>query len=120
MDWVQVGAKVAVLDRNTVSLTTVDRLTDTQIVLASGSRFSRRNGRRIGATAYEAALLLPLGDPLVRVARTRGQVLRVQSQVELLCKNVTGDQVEALAILDEVEKAVAAARKRIAALEGEG
>lgn len=101
-------------------ITTVERLTATQVVLASGNRYLRKNGRRVGATTYDTNELLPVNHPRVRDARMRGWIRHLRSKVDELCKDPKGGEAEALTVLHEVEKAVAAVRARIAALAREG
>jgi len=118
LNWVQVGAKVASMGHTSLSITTVEKITATQIVLANGSRYSRNTGRKVGATAYDTHELLPVDHPRIRDRRIRAQIRQLGHKVDELCLGIKSSD-EAASVLAEVEKAVAATRKRITELGGE-
>lgn len=124
-DWIYEGAEVAqyISVGDVTTLTTVERLTATQIVLANGRRYRKDYLRReVGdKDAWRTRVLLPVTDQRVRRALARGtmselvhdldQLLRVRSQ--------TATPAELLAKLDEAAERITAARATVQKLTKE-
>lgn len=126
-DWVHPGAQVAMYGHGTgfgdpVSLTTVERLTATQIVLANGRRYRRDNLRRqLGTAGYRSAHLMPATAPEVRRALARAAVDRLRDAVDDLLKRIPRNAEhpdELLAALGKAAELVEATRARVVKLKG--
>jgi hypothetical protein len=116
--WIAEGARVAeytqyAIDAH-VTLTTIERLTATQIVLANGNRYNREKLRPVGGSGRTE--LLPATDSQVLGVLARRQIKLVGHVVHELTRNGAGRRVEeALSILDQIQVAVDEARRAIAA-----
>lgn len=113
--WIAEGATVAEYDArhmdNRVTFTTVERLTATQIICATGNRFYRETGRIVGGDRIE---LQPVNNQGVRDTVALRQVEILRWQLSDMCKDVRGGEAAMLAILDQLEQAIAEARAVIA------
>lgn len=113
--WATEGAIVAEYDwrhmDNRVSFTTIERLTATQIVCASGNRYRRDNGRIVGGDRYE---IRPVDDQGVRDTVAQRQVEHLRWRLADMCKDVRGGEVTMLAVLDQLEQAITDVRAAIA------
>lgn len=111
MSWAVEGAAVAEYRRTGidghVNLTTVERLTATQIVLANGNRYRRDNGQLVGDNR---TCLLPLTDSTVRDNIAVQALSRVRHAVWELGKDHSGGEAVVMAKLDQIEQLVAQAR----------
>jgi hypothetical protein len=118
-DWVTEGAHVAEYHwrsyEPTVTLTTAERLTATQIVLANGHRYRRDTLRPVG-NHHGGSELLSAGEPRVRDALARAQLRSVSNKVGNLMRNHKGGVDAVLATLNEITEAVEAARSAITRL----
>lgn len=82
----EVGERVVLTGGGTSkpSVTTVDRLTKTQIVVASGAKFNIESRRQVGANTWTTKLLITADEPefahFARVARDN-HTTRVVQQV---------------------------------------
>lgn len=123
-DWIREDAQVAVVvfdlgKPTSVRVTTVERLTATQIVLKGSPTKFRRNtlepiGDRSGAWSTQTRALLPVNDPKVIAART---VIRVRNLQRTIAGYGTPNDIDsALAVLAQIEQAAADTRARIDAL----
>lgn len=114
-DWVIEGARVADWGgygfSRSVSITTVVRLTATQIVCANGKRYRRDTLRGLG-DSYRSELL-PLTDPQVVNDLGRQRLSSLRHEIDRLCAGVGRGVESVLVVLDQIEQAVAAARKAI-------
>lgn len=116
-DWIVEGAKVAEFSwhgsRSRVALTTIERLTKTQIVLANGNRYNRDRLRMVGDNVYRKELM-PADDQRVRDVIAAEAVGRFAFAVhDLLRRSPAGDVSSALRRFDEIAKLLAAARARV-------
>lgn len=114
-DWVKVGGKVGEEETrgwsHSLGVTTVERLTDTQVVCANGNRYRRSDLHRVGTYGK----LLPVTDRRIveslaakRVYSTRRAVDRVLGK----CGD-RSDVSEMLAALAESARLIAETRARI-------
>lgn len=125
-DWVAVGAEVAEYYSSTfgiptVKLTTIDRLTDTQVVCTNGSRYSRARTtvggglQAVGSSNYD---LRPASDRDVLRAQSRRHLADLFNAVDRIERSTQRGYVDVPAVLAEVEQAVATARANIESLGG--
>lgn len=123
-DWIREGALVAVYTTSqgkpaSVRITTVERITATQIVVKghTSTKFRRSTLEPVGtqdAWATRAVALLPVDDPKVIAARA---VIRVRNLQRTIAEYVrTNDLDGALAVLTQIEQAAADTRTWINAL----
>jgi hypothetical protein len=114
-DWIHEGANVAEYNSRgyniTFALATIERLTTTQIVLDNGNRY-RRDTLTVVGDRY-SNVLLPVNDQRVIDARARAELSEVETVVHRMTRGFTGGAEAVLAALDEIERAVAAARNTI-------
>lgn len=118
-DWIVEGAEVAEYNSRgysggTVRLTTIARLTATQIVLANGNRYNRERRRPVGDSSYGKELL-PAGDERVLETLSRDQFTEMSRTVEDILRAVRNGKKARLDALNEIETAVAEARAVIEA-----
>jgi hypothetical protein len=92
-------------------LTTVDRLTATQIVTEAGRKYRRTDGRLIG-DRY-AARLLPAADKRVRATVARQELDRLRFDLDSALAGFRGTPEEAAEALRAVERLVADARAQL-------
>jgi hypothetical protein len=115
-DWVAPGAKAAhYFTRSytpSVQLTTIERLTATQIITTGGHRYRRDTLQLVGDNY--GGELLPVDAPQVRNAIARDELSSLRGTVERLCYDAGNDVESVLATLDEIAAAVAAAREAAA------
>lgn len=123
-DWIAEGVKVVQLTTNvgneTVVVSTIERLTPTQVVCANGERFNRRRltkststyGPHTDLIAYDS----PEGQRAVARMRRRNAIAKVRkAAAELAEIRRDGSEDDALlAALNALEEAPAAARDVIA------
>lgn len=114
-DWVQVGATVAEYDHRyrmnpRVAFVTVERITPAQIVCVNGNRYRRDNGTRVGERGVE---IRPVDDREVRGVVAKRTAERLCFDVDRMRLAMGRGETDALALLDQVEAAVAAARAMI-------
>lgn len=105
-----------------VTLTTVERITATQIVLATGSRYRRDTGRQVGAqSAWERSTdLCRLDDPRVVTARVQAATRRLLRAVDQAARSGRLQTVDdCTALLSTVNEALTMTRKKIAKLIGQ-
>ncbi|MER7280573.1 hypothetical protein ABT369_39650 [Dactylosporangium sp. NPDC000244] len=112
--WAAEGSIAAEFDRrytdSRVSFTTVERLTATQVICASGNRYYRQDGRIVGGQRIE---ILPVENQAVRDTIAREQVEQLRFRLYETCKDVRGGEAVMLAVLDQLEQQIAAARAAI-------
>jgi len=92
LDWAAPGVECGIVDadgmnrsRPRVTMTTVERVTKTQVVLANGTRFMRDSGRKVGnATAWTSPDLYPAGHP----ALARAREIAMQQHIDRLAKHL--------------------------------
>lgn len=124
-DWIVPGAQVAqyVSVGDHVTLTTVERLTATQIVLANGSRYRKGYYRReVGdKDGWRRRQLLPITDERVRRALASGAMSNLVSELDKLLRvrSTTATPADLLAKLDEAADRIAAARATVQKLTKE-
>ncbi|GGM27522.1 hypothetical protein GCM10011608_10410 [Micromonospora sonchi] len=122
-DWIREGATVAIYrdsyhGEGSYRTTTIIKLTKTQIVCDNNQRFNRERLTMLGNSGWSAPMLKPLDAPeIVRVhsAERFREVTRLADDLARDHRN--GRRRDVLAMLDEIEQAVRAARKSIT---GEG
>lgn len=130
MNWIKAGDRVAVLTEHLgpdqISIATVRRVTDTQIIVVNQGgqedveRYNRSTGMRIGASRGRSAWtspthrLISMDHPMVKEIRTRDLV---HGMIEAISKLEIPDGVEESAkILDTIEAMVGASRRKLASL----
>lgn len=126
MDWAVPGAKAAIYSwrggwgsEGTATLTTVERLTATQIVVkgARGDlKFRRDNGRAVGSDHGE---LRPRTDVDVRRALAVAHKNHLNHEIDKAFRESQRGVTAALELCDEIQRLVVAARSRITALAEE-
>lgn len=111
-EWVQVGARVAEYTsgnhENSVRFATIERLTTTQVILSNGRRYNRTTLRRLGQTY--GATLEDIASERVKAAYAAKVVNNALYEISVITRNKA---IRGVAILDEVDRLVAEARKRI-------
>ncbi len=118
-DWITEGAEVAILTGgfagDVVNFTTIERLTATQIVLASGSRYNRKTMRQVGASsAWRFDRLMPADDPRVIAAKTTKARRHAIQNVMTLAESLRNkDEDTQLALLDKLVNAARSARDAV-------
>ena len=116
-DWITEGARVAEYDRGhygaTARLTTVERFTATQIVLANGNRYRRDTLRRVGD--HYGSELLAVDDRRVVDTLVLERLRSAFYEIGKLLRSVSvrGGVEAALATLAEIERVVTEARTAI-------
>ncbi|MEU3452229.1 hypothetical protein ABZ671_01100 [Micromonospora sp. NPDC006766] len=128
LNWATPGTRVAVLHTDAgrgtgVELRTVKHATATQVVLDNDTRWRVRDGKQLGKTSDTwstvGARVRRVDDP--EVVATRAGI-RLRNLGRTIGTTLTGKRTQvtdvdaALALLAEVEQAIAATRKRIEAL----
>lgn len=121
-DWIQPGVKVAEFNHrgfepNIIAITTIERLTPTQIVLTNGNRYNRAKLTRVGDDPYRSPKLVSTDDQSVRDAQARRALRKVTNTAHDLGRVVRGGEDAVLVALDEIEQAVRAARQAITGKE---
>lgn len=115
-DWIREGAEVVEYTQSimsaSVTLTTITKLTKTQIVLANGARYDRKRLRPVGDTAYRRKLL-SADDEQVREVLAREQFQRMTAIVDGVLRDSGNGRIDMLPALDKIEQAVADARAAI-------
>ena len=118
-DWITEGAAVAEYTQHTVTahvvLTTIERLTQTQVVLANGNRYNRRTLRQVGAGSWDRTELMPAGAREVRNSLAGKHLSHVAQRVHELAKGNRGGVDAVLSVLDQIEQAAQRARAAITA-----
>ncbi|MDG4783290.1 hypothetical protein O7614_26890 [Micromonospora sp. WMMD961] len=112
--WVVEGAAVAEYSNGyngSVALTTIERLTKTQIVLANGRRYNRGSLRLVGN--YYGAELLPAKHRSVLDVLAQTAFRNLAQRVWSLDKSFRGDRDAALANIRRIEEMAAEARNNI-------
>lgn len=111
----QVGDRVAEYDTgypNRARLTTVERLTATQVVTASGGRFRRDTGYLVGdKRAYTGTRLLLPDDSQVLRAIATATLSGLRYSIDRALKDAKPG--EALSTIDKIEALVRTARAQI-------
>lgn len=120
------GDRVAVLTEHLgpdqISVATVRRVTDTQIIVVnqgSVERYNRSTGMRIGASRGRSAWtspthrLISMDHPMVKEIRTRDLV---HGMIEAISKLEIPDGEESAKVLDTIEAMVGASRRKLASL----
>lgn len=111
-DWITEGARVAEYSSSGwIGLTTVERLTATQVVCANGHRFRRDTGHLVGD--HYRSELLPLNDPRVRDAAAADVLNALGYTVDKMCRDHRSGAAGVLTTLTEIERVVADARAAI-------
>lgn len=128
--WVTEGAKVAIYSLGnfgaSVTLTTIERLTATQVVCANGRRFRRNdtNGSRDNGLCEVGDIwgpvLLPIGNRSVRHALAKQWYHKFVRDVEGIFKERPDDIDTAIGCLDRITALAAEARANIAKLDVDG
>jgi hypothetical protein len=121
-DWIRDGARVAELHvnysgGNTVTFATIKRLTTTQIVLNNTHRYRRDDRRRVGEKggAWSGRQeLCAADDPRVVNAVARQRVSDLLYRISKLGMKYSDGRAEAIAMLDEIDRLAAEARRAIA------
>lgn len=122
-DWIHEGVKVAVVTESahgdSVKFDTVTSITSRHITTEKCGKFLRHNLRPVGMPEYSPThvQVLPPDDPHVDVALARIRVRKVGLLAKKTASDFRGDLTEALAVLDEIEQAVRAARAAITGKE---
>jgi hypothetical protein len=126
-DWIREGATVAeVIPSNNrgasgVSLATIERIAGTHIHLDNGNRYNRKTLAPVkgntGTGGASRAVLRPADDPDV----LRSHALKLLDQASMAAsrahRNGAANVADVLAALDDIERAVAAARQAITGKE---
>lgn len=122
-DWIVPGAQVAQYTRDTVTLTTVERLTATQIVLANGCRYRKDYLRReVGdKDAWRSRQLLPATDGRVRRALAGNALGNLVHDLDRLLRlrSSTATPADLLALLDQARERLDSARATVEKLTRE-
>jgi hypothetical protein len=127
--WIVEGAKVAVYTSghlgDRVRFTTVERLTDTQVVLAGTTTRFRRDDltevRRRGGYDTERTELVRPDDHRVTDLRARAALRKLTARIGELAKvDKDAGSAEVLAALEQIEHAVVTTRKAITEQAPEG
>lgn len=110
-----VGETVAEFDqrsvmRNRATFTTIERLTATQIVCASGNRYRRDNGRSVGQRGVE---IRPVDDQQVRDTLAIQRMESLRYRLDGMFNDLRGGEQGSLTVLDAIEKEIAAVRAAI-------
>lgn len=121
--WIVKGAEVATYsdsDRQ-ATVTTVAKLTPTQIVLADSRRFRRKDLREVAGNTWRPVRLVPVNDARVRRALAAQTVSRLSHKLDKLLRVRAVDATphDLLASLDQAAKMITAARRRITDLTQE-
>lgn len=123
-DWIVDGVPIAEYTYGRgANVTTVDRLTATQIVLANGHRYNRSTLQQTGKATRNAwstlTELLPVDDWRVQDAVARDELAKVGYAVDGARRQIGSRSgvADVLAALDTIDRAVAQAR---AAIRGGG
>ena len=121
--WISVGEKVAEYSNyasrhGNVRVTTVERLTTTQVVLSNQNRYRRSDLRQVG-NLHDRRELAPLDDPGVRRALAHATLRGLLTKVGALVNGVGDDIDDVLATLAEIQAATIAARTRVSRLAGQ-
>jgi hypothetical protein len=110
-DWAHEGAEVAE-QKNGYTYTTVAKVTDTQIVLANGSRYRRSDMGKVGEKGpyygYNGPTHLVPADQ-ARMRQGNQIVAAVAREVE----QVSRDNQDPVTALDKMQAVIDAARKRL-------
>lgn len=118
-DWIREGAQVAELhdgyDKR-VTLTTIAKLTKTQIVLTNENRYNRATQKAIGKSRLQ---LLPAEALLVRRVRDRTAYQSMAMTIERIDLDVRNERTNIYDALDAIEQAVREARAAIDRRNGE-
>lgn len=122
-DWIREGAPVAIYrdsyhGAGSYLTATITKLTKTQIVCDNNQRFNRERLTMLGNSGWTAPVLKPLDAPeIVRVRNVERfrEVTRLAD--ELARDHRNGRRRDVLAMLDEIEQAVRAAREAITGKE---
>jgi hypothetical protein len=118
--WIHEGAQVAEYSshimRANARITTIERLTKTQIVLANGVRYNRTTMRPVGDTSYRSELI-PADDPRVTAVQVSDLFSEMAAKLEGVLKDVRNRRSSIPDALNEIEQAVRAARRAIASKE---
>jgi hypothetical protein len=119
-EWIQVGARVAEYTDGrvdgTVTLATIDRLTATQVVLSNGNKYNRATLRQVGAnrSGWRTPTLEDVASERVRAVRTATVVRNVLYDISIITRD---GKTRGVAVLDEIDRLVAAARDKIARMD---
>lgn len=115
-DWIQVGARVAEYTPGGtayVRFAVISRLTPTQIVLADGSRYSRRTLRRVGLP-HDDTVLQSVTSTGVKIAYTNTVVKNCLYSISCITRN---KEARGTVVLDKAERLIELARRQIARME---
>jgi hypothetical protein len=122
-DWIRKGAEVAVITDGahgcSVRRDTITNITARHIVTDKSGKFQTGTLWPVGRGEYNPThtQLVPLNDPKVADARAKIRVRNTGTAVYKLTRDFDGDKAAALAVLAEIERAVAVARQAIAGKE---
>ncbi|MFY1686540.1 hypothetical protein [Plantactinospora sp. WMMB782] len=122
-DWIVNGARIAVVVESargdSVRFDTITGLTERYVTTGKCGKFLRRNLCPVGQGEYDPTIVrvLPPDDPYVALALARIRVRKVGRMADKAASGFRGDGAEALAVLDEIEQAVRAARQAITGKE---
>ena len=122
-DWIVPGAQVAQYSASDrlANLTTIEKLTATQIVLANGCRYRRDTLMEIGQDRWRRFELLPANHRRVRQVLASEEVSSLTHLLaELLrVRSASATPADMLAMLDQAAEKITAARQRVAELTAE-
>lgn len=116
-EWIKVGARVAEYtsgnsDGGSVRFAVIERLTATQIVLGNGRRYNRVTLHRVGEDRSgwgPRAVLEDVASERVKAAYAAEAISNALYKISI----ITRGGLRGVAVLDEVDRLVAEARKRI-------
>lgn len=117
-DWITEGATVAELERGRYTFTTVSRVTPTTATLANGSRWRLTDMTKFGEKRKAVYYGTDHPTMLVSAAAARGELarrrlMRLHDEISDLIRDGARGVDDALAALDQIAEAVAAARAQI-------
>ena len=117
-EWITVGAVVAELDTSgrtkRVTVTTIERITNTQIVTTSGNRYRLRDLRKVG-DHYDGTLH-PITDRSVQDALARAAYEALALELYQASRFTPDSLVSATAAVEHAAAVVQAAADRLAAI----
>ena len=126
-DWIAEGAQVAEVVRSHnlgvsgVYPTTIDRIANTWIYLANGNRYNRKTlapaKGNTGTGNAPSVELLPIDHPEVRRSLALEQLDKVAMVASRAYRSGASSADDVLSALDEIERAVRAARQAITGKE---
>lgn len=113
--WVEEGAACAEVDGqfgyDSVRFTTIERLTATQVMCASGNRYRREDLGGVGSARHLS--LWPTDDQRVRNICAQQTIQNLRVLIDNLLRYAKRSEVDSLAQLNEIERLLAEARATI-------